>query len=771
MCRRLTILLSCLVCLAMLAACVSDPEARKQRLLETGDRYFDQGMFREAALIYRRALQQDMRFGEAYYKLGLAELEQGRISPAIAALTRATELLPDNEDAFSHLADLYMAVMASDPGNRDAYLGEMNRLTERAEEYFEGAEAIQRVRGTIALVQGDYETAVAQYRRAMEQDPEDETSAVGLAQSLQRLGDKEQAEQMARSYLEGHPDSDAMNLFLYRFLYLDSRHDEAQQILEARVQRDPSNVNHRLQLARHHFSDGDAETAMAGLDEFLEMPRVDPSAFERIGDFYVSIRSFDRAIDMYKRGGDALPARRTALGLKSVEVLATQGNYEQAADSVEEILREDSDNDQALALRAALRLRTGAPEALQSAINDFEAILSRMPENVVLRYNLGEVYLASGNRERALVEFQQAIQRRPDYMLPRYGLARLYLMSANYPRAVAEAEEILKISPDDEAARLIRSYAWVEMGEQQQARTSLEGMLRQTPQAPEATYQLARLNMLQGNYREAETLYRELADSSPPDLRGVLGLAETRILDGHAEEGMEILRKSQSEDPDNTWWQLAIGVAATRAGDWATAERELSGVLELSPDDTTALSHLALVYYRTGRVDAAKQNFERAAELNPLDPDAEMYLGIIAEYEGRLEDAIKHYDEVVTLSPDNAVALNNLAFILAESTDQLDRALTLAQRAVSANPNSPDIADTLGWVYIKKNLNDQAIGILGELVAAQPNHVVWRYHLATAYYQKGDYDRAKREVETALTNNPTNEQETDLRRLLARVSS
>jgi len=769
--RQKRFLLCVLASLVLVAACTTDPEARKQRLLETGNKYFDDGMYREASLVYRRALQQDMRFGEAYYKLGLSELELGRIAPAIAALTRATELLPENEDAYSRLADLYIGVLSSDPENRDAYLTELNRLTERAEQYFEDSFDVYKVRGLMAVYEGDFETATERFLRATELRPDDAVAAVGLAESYRGAGDPVRAEQLARSFLESHPSDSRMANFLYGFLYSQERRDEALQVLQEKRDRDPSTVANWLLLARHYYVTGDEAKAMEMLNELLARPDVDPMAFEQVGDFYVAIRAFDSAIQAYRDGAAALPARETDLRLKVVEVLSSQGNLDQASDLVEEVLRQDAENPQALALRAALRLRTGAPEALQQAINDFESVLARMPENVVLRYNLGEVYLAAGNRDRAIVEFQQALERRPDYLLPRYGLARVYLISEDFPRAVDIAEQILELQPDDQAAQLIRSYAWVNMGQRRQARESLETMLQETPQAPEATYQLARLSIMERDYRQAERLYQSLADATPPDPRGILGLAETRILTGRASEGMELLEEQRDQNPDNLWWKLAVGVAATRSGDWNTAESSLNEVLAMQPDNADALKHLAGVYYQTGRIDAARQQFERAAAVSPMDPAVHLYLALIAEREGRFEEAVARYEEVVTLSPDNLAALNNLAYLLAETTDELDRALTLAQRAVSSSPDSLDVADTLGWVYVKKNLNDNAINILEELVAKQPSNVVWRYHLATAYYQKGDYARAKSEVETALGHRPTNEQENDLRRLLARVSS
>ncbi len=74
--RALTVAVLLLLALG-LAGC-SDSEAGKKRLLETGNKYFDSGKSKEASIIYRKVLQKDQRYGEAYYRLGLSELKQGR---------------------------------------------------------------------------------------------------------------------------------------------------------------------------------------------------------------------------------------------------------------------------------------------------------------------------------------------------------------------------------------------------------------------------------------------------------------------------------------------------------------------------------------------------------------------------------------------------------------------------------------------------------------------------------------------------------------------
>jgi tetratricopeptide (TPR) repeat protein len=102
--KTLSVLL-CLLAFA-LASCDSDPKVARQRYLDTGNRYFNTGKYRQAVIFYKRALQKDPRFGEAYYRQALAELKLGKPGDALRALQRAVELEPNNTDAATKLAEL-----------------------------------------------------------------------------------------------------------------------------------------------------------------------------------------------------------------------------------------------------------------------------------------------------------------------------------------------------------------------------------------------------------------------------------------------------------------------------------------------------------------------------------------------------------------------------------------------------------------------------------------------------------------------------------------
>src|ERR1700722_5597086 len=95
---RSRVVLTCLLLLS-LSGCSRDPKVQAQRYLENGNKFFDKGKFKEASIMYRRALQKDLRSGEAYYRLGLADLKLSAYGDASRMLRRAVELQPNNADA------------------------------------------------------------------------------------------------------------------------------------------------------------------------------------------------------------------------------------------------------------------------------------------------------------------------------------------------------------------------------------------------------------------------------------------------------------------------------------------------------------------------------------------------------------------------------------------------------------------------------------------------------------------------------------------------
>ena len=85
--------------LATLLGCNRDPNVRKQKYFESGNRYFEKGEFPEAAIQFSNAVQVDPNYAAAHFKLGESYLKMHRFPEAYRELQRTADLDPGNSKA------------------------------------------------------------------------------------------------------------------------------------------------------------------------------------------------------------------------------------------------------------------------------------------------------------------------------------------------------------------------------------------------------------------------------------------------------------------------------------------------------------------------------------------------------------------------------------------------------------------------------------------------------------------------------------------------
>ena len=116
--------------LILLAACNADPKAAGRRYVANGNKYFARGRYKEASILYRRALAKDLRSPDAWYRLGVVNARLGELPEARKEFSRAMELDPGNTDAVVQLGDLDLAFYLLDPPGGRAYLADLKEITE-----------------------------------------------------------------------------------------------------------------------------------------------------------------------------------------------------------------------------------------------------------------------------------------------------------------------------------------------------------------------------------------------------------------------------------------------------------------------------------------------------------------------------------------------------------------------------------------------------------------------------------------------------------------
>jgi beta-lactamase regulating signal transducer with metallopeptidase domain/Flp pilus assembly protein TadD len=293
------------------------------------------------------------------------------------------------------------------------------------------------------------------------------------------------------------------------------------------------------------------------------------------------------------------------------------------------------------------------------------------------------------------------------------------------------------------------------------------------PAESEARYQKGVDLLQQKKYAAAEQAFREALELNPKNTRALMGQVEVLVADKRPQEAIDLLQGEVTKYPERVDLRLALGNAAVRAGQYDVALTAYQDVLPKLNQDPQAQADLYLrigeTYRRKGDVEKAVSNLKQAQGILPESVTIAGTLAIALDAGGQRGAAEESYRGVLKLDPNNAVAMNNLAYLLSENGGDLDEALSLAQKARKTQPEMTEISDTVGWIYLKKGSPDDAIAAFDTVVQKDPRRAEYHYHLAMALTQKGDKFAAAQQLKTALSCSPSETEAAKIRELLEKT--
>jgi len=750
--------------LVLLAACNTDPKTICKKYVDDGNRYFQRGKYNEASILYRRALNKDMRYADAWYHLGLTNLKLGLLGEARKDFSRAMEIDPLNQDASVQVGDLDLAFYLLDPGGNRALLADLRDITaqllKRDPRSFDGLQ----FSGNLALIAKDPRTATQRFQEANQVRPLQPELVRTLVETLFSEQRDDEGERLALELIAHEKTYAPIYATLYQHYMRANRPQQAEELLQQQIASNPTNGAYLIQLAFHYYATKRRDRMTATLDRLTSDPKSFPDGRLEAGDFYVRIRDLDSALGQYQQGGDQRVYRK-----KIAEVLATQGKRDQAGKIVAELLKQDPKDSEAVALKSTLALQSGDPREIKAAIEELRGLAKKLPGNAALHYNLGRAYLAADppNPNLARQQFQEALLSDPLHARAKLALGELQLAAGESALAVRAAGEVLERDPTNLVARLIQARGWVAMSETDRARDDLTTALQIDPGSKDARYELAELDFHQRRYKEAETGFQALLDAG--DSRGLTGVLQAKVAQGQGRAAVHLAEEQLRRSPERADYRLALAEVDVAVGEYAAGATQYQALIDRQPKAKDLYIRLGEAKLQGQDFSGALAAFQTAQASAPNDATAILDLALLYDRTGRSADARKAYEKVLTIQPDNSTALNNLAYLEADDGVDLDQALAHARRAGEKLANDPNVMDTLGLIYVKKNLTDDGLRMLREVVKRRPENAAFHLHLALALYQKGDRPTARRELETALRNKPSDKERGQIKELLAKV--
>jgi len=743
------------VSLATVIACSRDANVRKQKYLESGKRYFSRGNYRAAAIQFTNATRIDPNFGEGHDLLAQSYLKMEDWSDAYQELSRTIELQPDNYRAQVDLIKLLIGA------------SQFTTAQEKANALLKKNPTDPQVHALIANIlaaQGNIAPAIREMETAVALAPNQSDLRITLGLLEIKADQLDQAEATLKHAVQSDPQAVSPRIALGGYYLQFRRFAEAQQqFLQAR-QLEPTDPEIWSDLARVQLAQGNRAEAETIMQQGKLALSADSRGYRLLGDFYIATNQRDKALSeyasLYRDHPDDLLVQKNY-----IQVLIISGQLEEASKLDENLLKNHHNDPDGLLYKGQILNGQGR---FNAAVQALQAILNDNPDNAMAHYHLGVALAGLGDSERAEVEWHQAVTTRPDLVDAQTALAMAALRKGDMHALAFIGDQLVHYQPGLANGYLLRATAETNLNRFAEAEADLLKATQLAPETADPYVQTGHLRVAQGRLKDARACYEQALKADPRSLAALRGLVELYLEEKQPDEALARL-DAQKADANTSEYHYLRAVAVLNKQDLAAGELELRQAIALDKSNLEAVEALARVEMARGAAEQAMAVYQKAIEDNPSNDRLYVNLGSLLEARGNLEGAELSYGKALQLRPDSAEAANDLAYLLLKKGVDLDKALTLAQQARRAMPNSPNAADTLGWAYFKHGLYSQAAALVAEAAAKVPGNPTYQYHLGMAYQGEKHISEARLHLERVLKIDPNYENASDVRRALAEL--
>jgi len=526
--------------------------------------------------------------------------------------------------------------------------------------------------------------------------------------------------------------------------------------------------------AQAYLQNGDTKTAEALFDKASRLKPDDKRLSAAVALSKLNKGNGDAALDELQRIAASDNGQSVDLALISARLQRKE--FEAALKAVDALEKKQPDSPIGPHLRGRVLLARQDPAGARKA---FEQALAKDAKYLPAAGGLATLDLLQKQPQAAEGRFQAILKVDPKNTQALLALADLKTRndapSADIAKLFADA---VAANPGEVSARVAQIDYLFARRETKAALSAAQSGVATVPNSVELLDRLGRAQLATDDRQQAISTYGKLTTLRPDAAIGYLGLASARLAGKDNDGALREVRRALEREPDSlTAHRLAIGIPwrEQKLPEALAAARQLQ---QRRPDDSAGFVsegeieasrkqwEPAIAAFRKGltKTDAAMaamrlhltlMSSQRAPEAgkfadswlkdHPNDGQFLFYLGDVAISANQLPAAEARYLEVLKLEPDNALALNNVAWL--QLRQGKPGALAYAERAVKAAPGRPPLMDTLAMVLSSEKQYPRALELEKRVVEQMPDVAGFRLNLAKIYLESGDKASARTELE------------------------
>jgi tetratricopeptide (TPR) repeat protein len=722
------------------SGCISSPDAKSARYLDAGKKLLAKHDASRAILQFLNALKATPRNPEVHYQLALAYLASGDLKRGVASLRKALELNPGHA-----AAQLCLARLETNANNPEVLKDAQQRLRTLLQQTPQDPEALHALALT-ELKLGIPEDAVGHLESALRAAPADLVIAVTLAEAKLDQNDYTGAEQVLKGACDRDPHSSDALVLLGRFYAIQKRYGEAEQTFQKALAITPDDTAALLNLATLQNQLGRKNEAEHTFRQLAASS--DHNVNADYGIFLFQEGRKEEAIREFERLARQDPNDRMAR-TRLVAAYQASGRLPEGERILSDALKKNPRDLDALLQRSELLISAKKYADAKVSLNQ---VMQLKPDSPEVHYALAKFYQSTGKTQLYRQELNETLRFNPFLVSVRVEAARALIAGKEGGAALA----LLNGAPANQGDLLAiveqRNWALLATRQEAEARKGVERGLA-TARTAELLLQDAVLKLASRRFPEARQAVHEALVKTPEDERALQLLVGSYIAENQVHQAVEAIRAYATQHVESPAIQLFLGRLLLATGDRMGAQKVIAAVKIAHPSFTAADLSLAQIDLLQAKWTDARQELNMILSTEGEAPIARQWLGMLEASAGNQAAAIESFRKVLETEPNNGTALNNLAFLLAENGKAAE-ALAYAEKAVSLAPDKPEFEDTLGWVFYRKGLFDAAVTHLQSAVA-KGGDVRQQYHLAAAYFRKGDVAKGNAMLTAALRKNPS----------------
>ena len=502
----------------------------------------------------------------------------------------------------------------------------------------------------------------------------------------------------------------------------------------------PEDKRIRTAAAMSQIGRGQSQTAFAELEAIAKQDSGTGTDLALISA-RLGRREFDAALKAVDSLATKLPTQALPDHLRG-RIAMSQGNLDIARRQFELALEKERGFYAAVADLVALDVKEGKLGAARARLED---VRQREPGNAQARIALAALVSRSGGSKADAVKLiDEAIKARPSDPLPHAALIELHLRTGDQKMALEAAKNAVATVPEnvDLLDRLGQvNLARSDTGMAMAAYTKMRDL---QPKSPLPHMRMAEAHLAAKDYDAAGDSVRRALKLAPKSVEAQSIAIIVAIRKKQPAQALAIAQAVQAQRPNDPVGYKLEGELGLTLRTYDAAAAAFRKALSKSESSFIAKQlHLALIGTRNA-VEANRWADSWLAK-HPEDIDFIVHLGNVALGQGDLVQTEARFREVLKRRPDDALAMNNIAYAMVKT--RKPGALPLAEQAAALAPQNAAVLDTLATVYIEENQLVKALETQIKAVELAPGAGELRLNLAKMLLQANHRDRALAELD------------------------